>query len=212
MVFTFLTSQLSVEVTTVVIFLLAVVLGVIITRRYTRKRTRSLMFWSLGMWFFAIGVFLEILFALGIYSGFLIKTYLLVVAILVEMLALGSSELLRSGLIKNAYRIFTVLTTIILAYYLATSNVGNILTDYIVYGNIPINVAIWSSIITFPAALMLAGVAIKSYLKKRSNKLLSIIGGVVIVSIAGTLYIAQYPAFLYLSEFIGILALWYGFI
>lgn len=41
--------------------------------------------------------------------------------------------------------------------------------------------------------------------------MLSIIAGVVIVSIAGSLFIAQFPAFLYYSEFIGILLLCLGF-
>lgn len=212
MAFTFLVSQVSVEITTIVIFLLTIALAVIITLRYFKNRTRSLLFWSLGIWLFAFGVLLEIFFALDFYSGILIKTYLLIVAILVELLALGSSELLKSPYIKAGYKAFSLASTILLAYYLATSSIGNILTDYIVYGNIPLNVAIVSSLITFPAAIMLVGVALKSYLKKRSNKLLSIMAGVIIVSIAGTLYIAQYPAFLYLSEFVGILALWYGFI
>lgn len=39
-------------------------------------------------------------------------------------------------------------------------------------------------------------------------KMLATIAGVVIVAIAGSLYIAQFPAFPYYSEFIGILLLW----
>ncbi len=45
-----------------------------------------------------------------------------------------------------------------------------------------------------------------------SKKMLSIIAGVIIVSIAGSLYIVHFPAFLYYSEFIGISLLWFGFI
>jgi hypothetical protein len=33
----------------------------------------------------------------------------------------------------------------------------------------------------------------------------------VVVSVAGSLYLVQFPAFLYYSEFIGILLLWLGF-
>ena len=41
--------------------------------------------------------------------------------------------------------------------------------------------------------------------------MLSIIAGVVVVSIAGGLYIAAVPVFLYYSEFVGIILLWFGF-
>ena len=54
-------------------------------------------------------------------------------------------------------------------------------------------------------------IAAISYKRTRSKKMLSIIAGVIVVSIAGTLYIASFPEFLYFSEFIGILLLWAGF-
>ncbi len=65
---------------------------------------------------------------------------------------------------------------------------------------------------TFPAAILLILIAAISYKKKRNYKMLSIIIGVIIVAMAGTLYIVEIPVFLYYSEFIGILLLWYGFI
>ena len=40
--------------------------------------------------------------------------------------------------------------------------------------------------------------------------MLSIIGGVVAVAAVGSLYTAQFPAFLHYSEFVGILLLWFG--
>ena len=131
---------------------------------------------------------------------------------LVELLALGSMQLVKNRNAKKVYNVFVILSTLLLAYSLMISNIGNIITDYVVFGLLPISVVITSSIITFPAAIILIAVAVKSYLVKRSSKLLSIIAGVIIVSIAGTLYIVQYPAFLYIAEFVGILALWYGFV
>ncbi|MCL5100494.1 MAG: hypothetical protein M1122_00880, partial [Candidatus Marsarchaeota archaeon] len=169
-------------------------------------------FIATAIWIFALGVFIEIVFAYGIYSQDLIRSYLFLVAVLVELLALGSMQLAKNRNAKKVYNVFVILSTMLLAYSLMISNIGNIITDYVVFGLLPISVVITSSIITFPAAIILIAVAMKSYLVKRSSKLLSIIAGVIIVSIAGTLYIVQYPAFLYIAEFVGILALWYGFV
>ena len=212
MVFDILTSQLSVEVTTVVTLLLTIFLAAVMTKRYMKRKSVSLMYWSTAIWIFALGVFIEIVFAYGIYSQDLIRSYLFLVAVLVELLALGSMQLVKNRNAKKVYNVFVILSTMPLAYSLMISNIGNIITDYVVFGLLPISVVITSSIITFPAAIILIAVAVKSYLVKRSSKLLSIIAGVIIVSIAGTLYIVQYPAFLYIAEFVGILALWYGFV
>ena len=212
MVFDILTSQLSVEVTTVVTLLLTIFLATVMTKRYMKRKSVSLMYWSTAIWIFALGVFIEIVFAYGIYSQDLIRSYLFLVAVLVELLALGSMQLVKNRNAKKVYNVFVILSTLLLAYSLMISNIGNIITDYVVFGLLPISVVITSSIITFPAAIILIAVAVKSYLVKRSSKLLSIIAGVIIVSIAGTLYIVQYPAFLYIAEFVGILALWYGFV
>jgi hypothetical protein len=212
MVFDILTSQLSVEVTTVVTLLLTIFLAAVMTKRYMKRKSVSLMYWSTAIWIFALGVFIEIVFAYGIYSQDLIRSYLFLVAVLVELLALGSMQLVKNRNAKKVYNVFVILSTLLLAYSLMISNIGNIITDYVVFGLLPISVVITSSIITFPAAIILIAVAVKSYLVKRSSKLLSIIAGVIIVSIAGTLYIVQYPAFLYIAEFVGILALWYGFV
>ncbi len=206
-----LTTQAAAEATTIITFILTLGLAIIITKRYLKKRSASLLFWSLGIWLFTTGVLLEIIFAFGAYSAILMNAYLLVVALIVEVLALGSMQLIKSIRIKRAYYAFAILSTMLLIYSLSVTNPGNLITEYVV-GGIPSNfVLLTSSIITFPAAIILAVVAYKGYRKTHDRRMLSIIAGVVIVSIAGTLYIIQYPAFLYIAEFAGILLLWYGF-
>ena len=212
MVLDLLASQATVLTVTIVTFLLTLFLAFALTKKYADKKQSSYLYWSLGLWFFAIGVLLEILFAAGIYSEFLIDSYLLVVVVLVEFLALGSIELVKTNVIRQAYFAFAVLATVFTAYTLIISYVGNVLVSYVVQGNLPLLVIVSSSIATFAAAIVLVVMAIKSYIATRSNKMLSIIAGVVIVSIAGTLYIAQFPAFLYIAEFVGVLLLWVGFI
>ena len=207
-----LASQAFVEFSTLLILVLTLGLAIIMSYRYVRKRSKPLLYWSTGMWFFVIGVLLEVIFAFGIYSEFLIALYLFVVAMVVESLAIGSMQLIKSIKLKSSYYLYSIITTVLLAYSLYASNIGNVITNHIVFGALPTFIVITSSIVTFPAAAILIAIAAISYLHRHSAKMLSIIAGVVVVSVAGTLYIAAIPAFLYYSEFIGILLLWLGFI
>ncbi len=203
--------QLESLVITIVVFILSLVLTLFLTKSYFKSKRSSLMFWSSGMWAFTIGVVLEILFAFGIYSELLISSYLFVVAILVEFLALGSIQLIQSRKIKLAYYAFCAITTLFMFYSLVVAKIPNLIENYIVYGPLPILVVYSSSFITFPAAAILIIVALLSYLKKKDYRHISIISGVVIVSIAGTLYIVSFPSLLYIAEFLGIVLLWIGF-
>ncbi|HVC58364.1 MAG TPA: hypothetical protein VND15_02715 [Candidatus Acidoferrales bacterium] len=204
-------GQFAALVATVSTCILALGLAVLMTRGYMRKRDRSKLFWSLGLWVFAFTVFLELLFALNVYSGLLINSYLFLVAILVELLALGSIQLVKSKLIVKAYYVLAILGAALTAYSLLASNAGNLITGYVVGGLPPALVIYASSLATFPAAIVIIGVAAVGFKRTRKIKLLSIIAGVIVVSVAGTLYIGSFPSLLYYSEFIGILLLWAGF-
>lgn len=197
---------------TVFVFIASFLLSGIITISYFRKHSLSVLFWASGMWLFAAAALLELLYAAGIYSEGLIDIYLFIVAFLVQLLSIGSLLLLKSGRASMAYGIFSVLSDIFLVYALVSVNVGNILLNGVVFGALPIIVIAASSVITMPAAIILVVVSIISYRKRRSWKLLSIIAGTVVVSVAGTLYIAAFPSFLYIAELAGIVLLWTGFV
>ncbi len=204
--------QTTVLLSTAVVFLLTLILAVYISTYYTKRRTLNYLFWAAGLWLFAFGVLLEMAFALGAYSGLLIGTYLFVVALLVEMLAVGSLQLIKSRSAKVIFYAYSIAVTALLAYYLLTTQIGNLLVNYVVAGNPPMNVILASSLATFPAVAIILVIAALGYKRTKNKKLLSIIIGVIVVSIAGTLYIAAFPAFLYYSEFIGVLLLWFGFL
>lgn len=205
-------SEIFIEFSTILILLLTVPLASLMTYKFLKKRGKSQLYWSIGLWLFGAGVLLEVLFSFNIYNSFLIKAYLAAVAFLVSFLALGSTVLLKNKRIFNYYGIFFIFSGAFVIYSLIVSSIGNVLTNYVVFGVLPLLIVISSSVMTFPAAAMLIAVAVISYRKTSSKKMLSIIAGVLIVSIAGSLYIAHFPAFLYYSEFIGILLLWFGFI
>lgn len=204
-------GQQVAEFSTALTFVLSVILAVSLTRNYLERRSRSYLFWSIGLWLFALSVFEEVLVSLGYYPGPLLRSYLGIVAILVEFLALGSIQLVKSLSVRTAYYTFCAASTVALGYFLGASTIGNLVVNYVVYGSIPLSIVTVSSIITFPAVIVLIVTAVLSYRRTKNPKMLSIIAGVVIVAIAGSLYIAQFPAFLYYFEFIGILFLWFGF-
>jgi len=202
----------SVLLATGFIFLASSLLSVLLTVNYFRKSFKSYAYWSAGMWLFAFASLLEMLFSLGLYNTGFIDAYLFSVAILVQLLSLGSLALMNKIKLFNAYVGYSAAADVILLISLLLFPVGNILTSGVVYGLLPLAVTIMSSVITFPAAVVLIVVAAISYRSGRDKKMLSIIAGTVVVSIAGTLYIAAYPAFLYYAEFVGIILLWLGFI
>jgi hypothetical protein len=205
------TMMAIVIVSTLVITLLSAWLAVLLYSNYREKKNLSYVFWSAGLAFFAIGTLLEALFAYGIYSQLLAKFYLFVVAILVVLLGEGSALALRNKIVTYAFTMFAVAASLFTLYALAVSTIGNIIVNYVVYGSLPIYVVIASSVATFPAVIMIIAAAVISYRHTHNVKMLSIIAGVIIVSIAGTLYIVQFPVLLYYAEAIGIALLWLGF-
>jgi MFS family permease len=204
-------GQQVVEFSTALTFVLAAILAAFLTQNYLQRRSKSYLFWSIGLWLFALSVFEEYLFSAGYYGESLIRSYLGLSALLVEFLALGSIQLVKSSRVRTVYYVFCVASTVALSYFLGTETIGNILDNYVVYGTIPLSIITVSSIITFPAVIVLIVIAAFGYRRTKSPKMLSIIAGVVVTAIAGSLYTVQFPAFLYYSEFIGILLLWLGF-
>lgn len=197
---------------TIFVFVASALLSLLLTINYLRSRQLSQMFWSIGMWLFAVSVLLEVIFAYGVFNEAILDVYLFLVAVLVQFLALGSLVLWKTGRVRSYYGIYLIITDLILAAALAMTTTGNIIKDGVVFGNLPMLVTIGSVLITFPAAILLVVVAAVSYRKTRNVRMLSIIVGTVVVSVAGTLYIAAFPSFLYLAELIGIVFLWLGFV
>ncbi|MCL5419776.1 MAG: hypothetical protein M1354_02760 [Candidatus Marsarchaeota archaeon] len=205
-------SQGAAELTTAAVLVLSAGLSAAMSVRCLKRRNRPLLFWSAGLWLFTFGALLELMFAGNIYSSFAAKAYLLVAAVLVGTLALGSIQLSKSSRIRKGYYLFFILSSAFLVYSLLTTSVGNLLVDYVVAAPIPAQIILASSVITLPAAAVLVVFAYKSYKARRDPRFLSIIVGVIAVSAAGGLYIVQYPSFLYVAEVAGILLLWYGFL
>jgi hypothetical protein len=203
--------QLTTVVSTLVIFILSAILAAHLLGRYRRRAGKSYLFWSAGVWVFAVSAFLETLFALNVYNALLMDTYLFLVVLLVELLGLGSVQLVESLSAKRAYYAFFAITLVATLYSVYSSKPVDLVTDYVVALPPPLLVTVTSTIGTTIAAAAILIIAVMGYRKTKNKKLLSIITGVVVVSIAGFLYIAAFPALLYYAEFVGVLLLWFGF-
>lgn len=175
------------------------------------KKGIAYKFWGSGLSLFVLGAFLEVLFALNFSGTLLFTVYLFSVALLVELLALGSLSLLNDKKIFLGFSIYTILSSLGVIATLIITPASNILVKGVVYGALPLPVVISSSFSTFPSAAILIGVAIYSLKKTGNFKMVWIIAGTILVSVAGSLYIASFPELLYYSEFVGILFLWAGF-
>lgn len=205
-------SQTATELSTVLFFLLSFSLAYMLTRKYAQTKQRRFLFWALGMWVFFIADVLEFVFATGIYSVALADIYLFAIAILPGLLAIGSVQYVKSGFARFSYYIFNILASILLLYYLATENVGNVIVNYAVAGMPPMDVINASTLITVPATIVIVAVALLSYRHKKDVWLLSIVIGILGFAIAGGLYALNIaPLILYYAEFVGLIFLWAGF-
>ncbi len=204
--------EIIVFVSTIIIAVLSALLAAFMTYKWKNNtEVKSFGFWSLGLWIFTVAVLLESVFSLNLYNEVLMDAYLFLVVFLVEALAMGSLCLIKSNKIKVTYLAYILVIDVAMVIALQASAIKNLIITYVVYGPLPLSVVTISSLGTFPAAFILIVVAALSYRRSKNKKMLSIIAGTVVVSVAGTLYIAAVPEFLYYSEFIGILLLWFGF-
>ncbi len=121
--------MLSVEISTIIIFLLSLILAFYLTLNYFNTKKISYIFWGSGMWAFAVGVILEVFFAFGAYNEALIKLYLFIVAILVELLAIGSINLTGNKHFILTYYIYSIASTLALIISLIYTGIGYILTE-----------------------------------------------------------------------------------
>lgn len=201
----------GVEITTIVFFILSSVLSIYLTSSYFDRRQKQYLYWGIGMWIFAITDLLEVLFAWGVYSTGIAQAYLFLVALLVVPLAMGSISLIKSRLAIRAYVAYSAVVSAALLYYVITSNIGSIVTNGIVNGQMPVPVLAVSSLITFPGLIIIVGIAVLSYVRTKRRKVLWIIAGMLVFALGGMLYIASIPASIYYTEFAGLLMLWLGF-
>ncbi len=205
-------DALPVLLSLVILGLAALLLGLAEFQRYRRSALRPHLYWSLGLGLVAVTIFEEAAFVNGLWSAGLVQSYLFLIAFLVGLLSLGSAEAGLTGAWKNAYFGYVaVVSAATLAFCLLEPVGPGILSGGIVTGSPPLGILVASSALTVPAAVLMVVSSLMQARRQRRWRLAWIALGIIVISIAGGLYIASIPETLYYAEFVGVVLLFLGF-
>lgn len=191
----------------------ALLLAVLLLRRYAQNRRRSYLYWGVGIFLVFVTLAEEAALYAGAWSELLIRSYLVMVAILVGILSLGSAELSLRGRWKGAWFGYIGAVSVGVAVIgLLTSVPSSIMYDGVVWGLPPTPVVVASSLVTIPGAMLLILSSLYGAWKQRRLELLYITVGTIVISVSGSLYIVSFPTTLYFAEFVGVVLLFLGFV
>ncbi|HEV2316646.1 MAG TPA: hypothetical protein VGV89_03625 [Thermoplasmata archaeon] len=197
----------------VVLSALTFVLGGFETRRWLSFRRRSELYWSVGLVLVGITLAQEAAVYAGYDAGPFLAFYFLLVALLVGILSLGSAELAFGPRWRRVYAAYLAAASALVAYFCFAGPISaQVVTAGVVTGSPGVGVIVASSLVTFPAAAIMAGGAILGVVRGRRWNLAYIAAGILVISAAGSLYIASFPVTLYYAEFAGVLLLFFGFV
>jgi hypothetical protein len=197
----------------IVLSVAALALAVLVFDRYRREHQACHLYWGVGLLLFFVTLVEEAVLDLGVWSQPLIQSYFILVAVLVGILSLGSAELSLSGRWRQAYFGYigtTSVALVVIGFLVPVPT--DVMSGGVVSGLPPTSVDVLSSLITFPAAILLVVSSVYGAWKRHRPSLLYIAAGTIVISAAGTLYLVQLPATLYYAEFVGIVLLFLGFV
>ncbi len=192
--------------------ILALLLAVSEARRFRRQRLVAHLYWSIGLGLVFFTLFEEAVFYAGVWSDALIRSYLFLVAALVGVLSLGSAEVGMRPVVRRLYAAYVVATSAAVAFYCLTEPVSQgILTQGVVTGFPGLGIVLSSTALTVPAAAIMVVVSVLGAWRQHRWRLAYVAAGIVVISIAGALYVVQFPVTLYYAEFVGVILLYLGF-
>ena len=134
----------------------ALLLAVMVFLRFYRERQACHLYWSVGLFLVFVTLAEEVPLYVGVWSEPLIQSYLILVAILVGILSLGSAELALSGRWRTVwFGYMGVMSAGLVVFGLTTSVSPGIVVNGVVSGLPPPMIEILSTLITVPGALLL---------------------------------------------------------
>ena len=202
-----------VSVSIAVLSVLTVVLTVLVASRYLRTRGLPHLFWAIGLGLVGVTLAQEVLLYLGFWSQLLIESYLLLIAVLVGILSIGSIETQSNLLLRRSYEAYIIAASLYAGFVAFTTPVDpSILTGGVVTGNPPLALLLASILLTVPGAGVLLITSIVGAFRTKRWSLLYIAGGTGVITAAGGLYIVAIPVTLYYAEFVGVFLLFLGFV
>jgi hypothetical protein len=206
--------EYSIAGSLVALSLMLLVLSVRALVRYRRAPSRPQLMWGSGLIFATGAMMIESAVYLGSVSSLLLQIYVFFSAAIVGVLSLGATRILRSPKIERAYTYYIVATCGLVAAFsfLTTLPPASMVSGGIITGDPPLLLLVLSSLVTFPATVVLLTASYLSLRRSWRWQTLLMIGGALILGAGGTLYIASFPVALYYAEFLGIILLFFGLI
>lgn len=181
--------------------------------RYRRSRGRVEAMWTGGLGFAAAAMIVEAVVYTGYSSPALLELYVFLSAAIVGVLSLGATHVIPNPRVVRGYTVYVAALTGILAIASAlVAPPAGMVSGGIITGNPAVSLLILSSLITFPATIVLLASAVVSLRRSMKWQTMLLVGGALILGAGGTLYIASFPVALYYAEFVGILLLFFGIV
>lgn len=188
-------------------------LAAFLFRKYARGRRVSYFYWGTGILLIFVTLAEEAALYSGVWSQPLIRSYLVLVALLVGILSLGSAELSLRGRWKVLWFGYIGVTGVAVTVVgILTSVPSSVLYEGVVWGLPPMAIVVASSLMTIPGAMLLILASLYGAWTQKRWELLYITVGTIVISVSGSLYIVSFPTTLYFAEFVGVVLLFLGFV
>lgn len=199
-------------VSLVMLTLLAALMSGVELNRFRTQGRQAHFYYGAGLGIVSATMLLEIIFYSGTINSIALGGYLFLVALLVGVLSLGSAEEGLPGAYRSAWRVYVASMAAIVAITCFWQPApASIVVNGIVTGVPPFGIVVASALLTIPAALLMAGLALHDAVRFRALRLGLIAAGILVLAVAGTLYIVSIPVTLYYAEFVGVILLFFGF-
>ncbi len=190
----------------------ALVLTLAELRRFREGSGTAHGYWAVGLALVVVTLLEEAVFYGGLASVPYLRAYLFLVAVLVGALSLGSVQFWTRPLYRRAYAGYVVAVSGATGIACAFAPVSlSTIVGGVVTGALPLSIVLTSSLVTFPAAVVMVVGSLRDAVRTRVWRRLYVASGVIVISIAGGLYIAAFPISLYFAEFAGVVLLFLGF-
>jgi hypothetical protein len=192
---------------------ISLLLALVLLGRFRRDRRAWHLYWGIGILLVAVTLAQEAVFCFGVWSEALVRAYVVLVAVLVGVLSLGTAELSLSGRARTAWFAYVAVASAACAVVGGVTNVpASVLFQGIVWSGVPTNDVLVSSVLTFPSAALLIVSSAYGAVRARRPNLLFVTVGTGVIAAAGGLYLASFPAALLYAEFVGVVLLFLGFV
>ena len=192
---------------------IAFVLSLLVLRRYVKGRHASHLYWGIGLLLVGVTMAQELVFYLGVWSEPFAQAYLVLVAVLVGILSLGSAELLLHGVWRRIWFGYVGLAAVaMVAVGVLVRTPSSIVVDGVVTGLPPPAITAVSLLVTVPSSILLIVASLYGAFWKQRYHLLFVAVGTGVFAAAGALFLVSFPLSLYYAEFAGAVLLFLGFV